>query len=230
MLYRLKFFLIFSLIVPLFLISCNVSGKKNGYLIHSSKEDGSKMVSKIVVIKVISPDSTIEIARKLRAEKKWKGEFVCYFYTTGLDLNSAAWVGVTYKTDSLGANKKDKDGTPVQFEVIMPGIVSREDLLALTTGKFDRKNLIREIPDVMAKVKYEVYSVPGKSDKANFVILRPDGSSKVIDLEIKNENNIKKYVFRAPNIEGAFTLEDTYMTFFESENSSSGRTIDYLEK
>lgn len=230
MLYRLTFFLLISLIIPFFLIGCNVSGQKNGYLVHSSKEYGNKMVSKIVVPKVIPADSTIEIARSLRAEKKWKGEFVCYFYTTGLDLNSVAWIGVSYKTDSLAANTKDKDGIPVQFEEIMPGIVSREGLLALRTDKFDRKNLIREIPDIMAKVKYEVYSIPGKSDKAIFVTLRPDGSLKVIDLEIKNENNIKKYIFRAPNIEGAFLLEDTHMTFFERENSSIGTAISYLEE
>lgn len=227
---RLTSLIIVSLLIPFFLISCNVSDQKRGYTVHSSNEYGDKMVNKIAVLRAIPADSTIEIARSLRAEKKWKGEFVCYFYSTGLDVNSVAWVEVTYKADLSEANTKDKDGIPVKFEEIIPGIVWIEDLNALKTDKFDRKNLIREIPDILAKVKYEVYSIPGVSDKAIFVKIKPNGSVKVSDLKIRNENNIKKYVFTGPNIEGAFILDDTQMTLFDNENSSSGRTISYLVK
>ena len=114
----------------------------------------------------------------------------------------------------------------VKYEEVRPDFASLETLMRLKSKKLNRKDLIKEIVDMTAYVKYEVFKKDNGS-QAVFVTLWPDGREKVIPLKVKNENGVKKYLFDSPNIPGVFVLEEKYMVIYDSEDMKSSRSLPY---
>ncbi|NTE22278.1 hypothetical protein G6M26_27380 [Agrobacterium tumefaciens] len=188
--------------------------------------DGKTSITKKVVLPdVISADSVIEITRELKQKDDNPENFVCFFYQPGMDL-SICWVAVSYLADSLNCNKKDRNGACVKYEEVRPDFASLETLMRLKSKKLNRKDLVKEIVDMTAYVKYEVFKKDNGS-QAVFVTLWPDGREKVIPLKVKNENGVKKYLFDSPNIPGVFVLEEKYMVIYDSEDMKSSRSLPY---
>lgn len=208
------------------LVSCGSSDKKKGYKVHSTKEYDNQTVNTVLLLNVISKDSTIEIARQIREESKSTNGFVCNFYQPGMEL-TFAWASVTYAFEASECNSKDRKGTGVKYELVLPDFKSVDELRALKADRFNRKNLIKEVPDIYAKVKYEIYQTDGKKDQGVFVTLYPSGGQKEVNFKIKQVDGIMKYIFDAPNVEGGFILEEHYMTVLEQESSTGGRSINY---
>lgn len=214
------------MIMSLIMISLFTMCKNNRYKVVDSVGDGKTFITKKIVLPdVISADSVIEITRELKQKDDNPENFVCFFYQPGMDL-SICWVSVSYLTDTSKCNKKDRNGVCVKYEEVQPDFAPIETLMKLKSKKLDRKDLIKEIPDMTAYVKYEIFK-KGNGSEAVFVTLWPDGREKITPLKVKNENGVKKYSFDSPNIPGVFVLEEKYMMLYDSEDMTSGRSLPY---
>lgn len=80
-----------------------------------------------------------------------------------------------------------------------------------------------EVVDVNAEAKYEIYDI--SDGRAVFVSLKKGIPDRVVPLNIRIENNEKRFFYDAPNIPGYIVLGDNFMTSYDNENSSASRTL-----
>lgn len=104
---------------------CKNPIEKKGYEIISSQMNGDDSYNSVLLSKVISPDSVIGIARTLRKEVKKADNTTFYFYQPGMSLD-ICWVSVSYKSNELSCNMKDKDGVCVGFTEVWTTFVPAE--------------------------------------------------------------------------------------------------------
>lgn len=218
-----------------FLVCFNVSActkpAKKDYQVISTSETEQNVTKVIVLPKVISKDSTIEIAREIRNESKTQKPLTCTFYQAGM-TSEIAWAVVSYPIEPSKENGKDKDGKSVEYTLVVHGFKSIDDLMALKSTGHNPNDLIKAVPDVFAKVKYEIYRVNGSSNTGLLVTLYPSGRTADTKLKITRVGSKTTCIVDGPHAVGGFILEKDNMGIFYKDEGRIDRRIyfDTFEK
>ncbi|WP_207535702.1 hypothetical protein [Desertivirga arenae] len=197
------------------------------YLVVHKDEGPHGTVLKLVLQNVIGKDSLIEIARQIRQETEKKENFVVYYYLPGMN-DAICWTAVTYAKDSTDCNAKDRSNVCVEYEEVIPGIKTRNELRALKSKEYNKSQILKEVPDMFAKVKYEIYRPDPRTGEGRFIVVRPDGTTRSLMYKYKEDGMWKRNTFISPaNAEGAFELDEAGMWDYQCLQCPNGRYIPF---
>ncbi|HEX2630687.1 MAG TPA: hypothetical protein VHM26_16840 [Chitinophagaceae bacterium] len=164
------------------------------YTVGSKDESPRQITYRLVVNERADKASLIEIARKLKEETGWKDELVCFF-NIGVHSSSGAWASAAYLPRCPECTKeKDKEGDPVDFDLIGMTASLADSLQQLKLDTIDNKQFLCSYLDDGWQCKTELYTVGNKPSRILMAKLFTTG--RVLDwLKLKEVDGEKRYYF-----------------------------------
>lgn len=150
----------------------------------------------------------IEIARKLKDERDWNENMVCFF-DIKVPSHTFAWASCSYLPNCDNcATDKDSEGDPVQYNLIGMTSGMADSLRALTLDSIANKTQVTSYLEDISKCKtvlYRVDQVPNKLLKAQLFI----GGGKIVEwLPIKKVGGETRYYFPDDDEGNYFVLDE----------------------